>query len=152
MLILSRLQVYDDITPITANNFVQLCDERVSGNKSYVGSSFHRIVPRFMCQAGDSVYKDGSGFKNIYNQRFPDENFMVKHTVPYQLTMSNCGRPNSNGAQFLITFAPCPWLDNKHVVFGEVIHGFDVVDAIEKVGREDGHPQEKVYISNCGHV
>merc|ERR1719240_946611 len=112
---------------------------------------FHRIIPEFMCQGGDFTVGNGTGGESIYGAQFPDENFTRKHTEPFLLSMANAG-PNTNGSQFFITTVPCPWLDGKHVVFGKVTHGSDVVNQMEAAGSSSGAPRAPVVIADCGQL
>lgn len=103
-----------------------------------------------MAQGGDFTKGNGTGGKSIYGEKFPDENFKYKHTQPYMLSMANCG-PNTNGSQFFLTFVPCSWLDGKHVVFGQVVDGKAVVDAIHgNCASENGTPKKTCVIVNSG--
>ena len=102
-----------------------------------------------MAQGGDFTNHNGTGGKSIYGEKFNDENFTMKHTEPYLLSMANAGK-NTNGSQFFITFVPCPWLDNKHVVFGKVIKGKEVVDALHAISSADGKPTKTAKIVASG--
>merc|ERR1712007_396417 len=119
----------------------------------FKGSSFHRVITQFMCQGGDFTRHNGTGGESIYGAMFADEweNGVIGHTKPMLLSMANRG-PNTNGSQFFLTVTETPHLDGKHVVFGQVVKGQEVVKTLEQTGSSSGTTSKKVIIADCGEL
>ena len=136
-------ELYYDVVPRTAKNFIELCKTQ------YQGCKLHRIIPGFCIQGGDYERGDGTGGQSIYGPKFEDENFKIRHFKKGLLSMANSG-PDTNGSQFFITLNELPHLDEKHVVFGEIINGIEIIDTIAKYGSEEGYTKETIKIIKCG--
>jgi cyclophilin family peptidyl-prolyl cis-trans isomerase len=139
------IELFSDVVPKTAENFKVLCKD-----KMYRGIPFHRVIKGFMIQGGDTTNKNGTGGKSIYGSKFEDENFNISHDQPGLLSMANSGS-NTNGSQFFIITKPTTHLDGKHVVFGKVIKGLEIVYKIENTKTDHGDkPINDVIIEDCG--
>jgi len=155
---LGRIEIglFGKTVPKTVENFKSLSTKHLTEESTggqlvgYKGSVFHRVINDFMIQGGDFTKGDGTGGRSIYGEKFEDENFKLSHFGAGWLSMANAGK-NTNGSQFFITLARTNWLDGKHVVFGKVIKGMNVVKSIgtSKTDRSD-RPEEEIMIADCG--
>eukprot|EP00389_Voromonas_pontica_P000632 GDKH01000933.1.p1 GENE.GDKH01000933.1~~GDKH01000933.1.p1 ORF type:complete len:255 (-),score=16.43 GDKH01000933.1:60-824(-) len=150
-------ELFADDLPITAENFRCLCTGETGLGywlrpRWYKHTRFMRVIPGFMCHGGDFNYGTGHMGESIYGRFFRNERFLYKHSKRGVLSMATSRVPHSNNSQFFITFAPTPWLDGRHVAFGQVESGWHVLDAIEEVGTEGGKIRKPVEIFQCGEL
>lgn len=154
-----EMELFKDVVPKTAENFRALCTGEKGVGRSgkplcFKNSIFHRVIPQFMIQGGDFTNGNGTGGESIYGMKFADESFAGRagrHFGAGTLSMANAG-PHTNGSQFFITTADTEWLNGKHVVFGQVTSGMDVVREVESNGSRSGATRARITVTNCGEI
>merc|ERR1712060_313515 len=146
------MEIFNKDAPKTAENFRALCTGEKGAEYHYKGNKFHRIISKFMMQGGDTTAGNGTGGMSVYGEKFEDEGVWFPHTHKGILSMANSG-PNTNGSQFFICYRDTPHLDNKHTIFGRVIHGYDICEKAEQVktGGSDV-PTLPIEIADCGEL
>eukprot|EP00770_Monocercomonoides_exilis_P003465 MONOS_3445.1-p1 / transcript=MONOS_3445.1 / gene=MONOS_3445 / organism=Monocercomonoides_exilis_PA203 / gene_product=Peptidyl-prolyl cis-trans isomerase 5 / transcript_product=Peptidyl-prolyl cis-trans isomerase 5 / location=Mono_scaffold00081:73725-74312(-) / protein_length=154 / sequence_SO=supercontig / SO=protein_coding / is_pseudo=false len=144
-----EIGLFGEAVPRTVKNFVALCNHTFG--YGYNGSPIHRIVPGLFLQGGDITEGNGFGGKSIYGLHFIDENRSIPYSGIGTIAMMNAGN-DANGSQFFITLGPTPWLKDRHVVFGHVLKGIEILKEIEKVPTRYHRPRVPVIVSKCGEV
>ncbi|XP_006889874.1 PREDICTED: peptidyl-prolyl cis-trans isomerase A-like [Elephantulus edwardii] len=142
-------EILADKVPKTAENFHALSTEEKGFG--YKGSCLHRIISGFVCQGENSTRRNGTGGKSIYEEKFDDDIFILKHTDPGILSMANT-KPNINSSHFFICTAKTEWLDGKHVIFGKMKEGINIVEGMEHFGSRNGKTSKKITIDDCGQL
>ncbi|CAH1797589.1 unnamed protein product [Owenia fusiformis] len=147
--------LFGDTAPMTTLNFKSIVEGYKRGKETlwYKGTNIHRIVPDFVIQMGDITVGDGTGGRSIFGEKFNDEDFVLSHRAPGWLAMANHGK-DTNASQFYILLNKARWLDGKHVVFGKVVRGMDVIRTLGEVPADPNTavPKKKVKIVDCGIV
>ena len=149
------IALFGEAAPNTVNNFAALAKGNYRGDSTfgYKGTKIHRAIPDFIIQGGDITSEDGSGGKSIYGPFFDDEPFYHSHSGEGYISMANKGTPDTNSSQFFIIMQRSRWLDGKHIVFGKVIEGMDLVKKINEMETDDAHlPKKLAIIEDCGLI
>ena len=150
------IELFDEDVPLTCNNFRHLCSNGIKNKKTpaYKNTKINCVIKNFMIQGGDVINNNGTSGYSIYGKYFDDENFNLKHNQEGLISMANCGKDKNNSQFFILTKRNgCEQLDNKYVVFGIIISGYDIIKNIENVKVDNNNkPVNECYISNCGLV